>query len=395
MHSIRQKTTLIDVEDALFELSSSDTSSVLRIPSDLRLGGTFGVSGALIQYIATWRRAHPKCVLRAYGDIRGPQAFNSLIDEPHGLAAAYFASRLEDPAGGQVDKRSVLQAAGRQVLAMQQMELRETTGGRAVFLACIAGAKHEFLAPLYSKPTSGGIRSRREFQSLTGRLVAATSPELTRRTSADQIADVSTLIYELFKNTDEHAAHDAMGRRYSWDYPSVRGVLIKYISAPHRAQLSQASSGDARLNLYLGRHFLQSPQVNESRTGRAQSFLELTVFDTGPGLARRWLGRDGRPVDLATQSLDAETAAVLNCFELHASTKPSDGGGIGLDSVVRTLRSLRAFLRLRTGRIALFQDFSGERASFEPNHWMRERKLLADCAGTAFSLVIPIGTTGT
>jgi hypothetical protein len=139
----------------------------------------------------------------------------------------------------------------------------------------------------------------------------------------------------------------------------------------------------------------QKVRVDESGRPRAASdaaFLEMTVFDTGPGLVRRWLGKNDPGKSLDDIDIESEVRVVQQCFEQHATTKDSQVSGHGLSLVLSALKELNAFLRLRTGRVCLVQDFSALKASsqFTPKHWLRGRHQLAKVAGASYSIIIPL-----
>ncbi|WP_247591635.1 hypothetical protein [Ralstonia pseudosolanacearum] len=129
------------------------------------------------------------------------------------------------------------------------------------------------------------------------------------------------------------------------------------------------------------------------RSGVQSHFLELTVLDTGPGLVRRWLSRFPEKA-LSELSIADEVEIVKRCFEMHASTKENRSSGGGLDRVVQTLTELKGFLRLRTGRICLVQDFSSDKSrAFSPRHWDTAQEELPLTTGAVYSIIIPLSRT--
>ncbi|WP_175185082.1 hypothetical protein [Achromobacter animicus] len=200
---------------------------------------------------------------------------------------------------------------------------------------------------------------------------------------------IGTLIYELFKNTDEHATFDEAGKPY---IRNIRALMAKFIAYDRDAHHEQFVSDDPMFSAYLAQNSAARAAASPGGNSPLQrtSFLELTVLDTGPGLVRRWMSRYGAP---STQefSIDAEVDIVKHCFALHATTKDTNASGGGLTYVLKTLSELNAFLRLRTGRICLVQDFSNTQSStFQPTHWLDNQKELSYTAGASYSIVIPL-----
>ncbi|USW93885.1 hypothetical protein NHF39_21165 [Pseudomonas proteolytica] len=133
------------------------------------------------------------------------------------------------------------------------------------------------------------------------------------------------------------------------------------------------------------KHFLKSEVLD---------FLEISVIDSGPGLARRWLtAKEKRPVEsLDELELDEELNATLDCFKKHMTSKPdSDRSGMGLHNALQALNKLKAYVRVRTGRLSLNQAFQGRSGvmAFEPSARGTEQELAA-AEGTVFTICIPV-----
>jgi hypothetical protein len=102
---------------------------------------------------------------------------------------------------------------------------------------------------------------------------------------------------------------------------------------PTLVAVRKAAAGSKPFEKYLEHEGL-------SREGRFRC-VEISVFDSGLGLAARWLGKK---LD-ATLSLTEEYEACLKCLQKHQSSSKQAHAGIGLYEVVRTLSPLRGFLR--------------------------------------------------
>ncbi|SDC49433.1 hypothetical protein [Paraburkholderia lycopersici] len=390
MISIPQAVSLKEIEAAYPTLSSGQT---LRLPMSLKFGGGVGVTGSLIQLSAEWSRSVEVPTLRLYGKETAAVA-EAVAKEPHSMAAAYFASAIESASGEAITTRDALGDVVARIAAMQSGRFRETMHGRGAFLGSFSRAKNEFLIPLYSRPELGAVRSRDEFITLTSRIIEACAPGAERHMDDATRVTLGTLIYELFRNTDEHATTDEEGRPYS---KNLRAVMAKFISYDAKTAATHLGEDDPRLSFFLLHNIANrrtSKKGAEERWQNSQfAFLELTVLDTGPGLARRWFSRRQRGGDkIETMSIAQEVSLVQECFELHATTKSTAGSGAGLSYVLQTLQRLNAYLRLRTGRVCLVQDFSSPKneASFSAQHWLKEQPELPMTAGACYSIVVPL-----
>ncbi|QBY56447.1 hypothetical protein [Cupriavidus oxalaticus] len=386
MISFQQAVSLREIEAAYAEAGND---AILRIPLALRYGGAVGVPSALVQYVATWSRQQTHPALRLYGNVDS-NPMESLAQEPHGLVSTYFAGSVEVPGRDTpLSTREALSFGVGRIQAMQESQFRDTMRGRGVFLCCFARAKNEYLLPFYSRAHPSGLRSRGDFVWLTSKIIGACAPSAEWRVSEQDNTAIGTLIYELFRNTDEHATVDEEGRPYA---RNVRAVMAKFIAYDRDAHHEQVVSDDPVFSGYLAENAAAHAAATPGGDSPLQrtSFLELTVLDTGPGLVRRWMSRYGTP-PAGTLSIDDEVDIVKNCFALHATTKDTNASGGGLTYVLKTLSELNAYLRLRTGRICLVQDFSNTPAgSFEPRHWLENQKELSHTAGASYSIVIPL-----
>jgi hypothetical protein len=389
MISFSQAVSLKEIEAAYSEFQ---VEQALRLPTTLKFGGGAGVPSSLIQLTAEWSRNVARPTLRLYSR-RADEAAEALSREPHGIAAAYFADAIQTAEGEPMSTRAALANAVTRIEAMQSSSFRETMHGRGVFLGCFSRAKNEFLIPLYSRAEVGAVRSRDEFVTLTSRIIAACAPSAEQQMSETRRIWLGTLVYELFKNTDEHATTDEDGRPYP---KNLRAVMAKFITYDAKTAATHLGEGDPRLSFYLLHNIANrraSTGSDERWQNRQSALLELTVLDTGPGLARRWLSRHGHSGDkMERLSIADEVALVQKCFELHASTKTTAGSGGGLSYVLQTLQRLNAYLRLRTGRVCLVQDFSAPKteALFTPTHWLKEQPELPMTAGACYSIVVPL-----
>ncbi|KWH30637.1 hypothetical protein [Burkholderia stagnalis] len=378
------------IEEAYPALANEHT---LQLTTGLRFGGGIGVTGALIQFLAAWSRSVDQPTLRLHCKT-SKEASEALAKEPHGIVAAYFADAIQTVSGESISTRDALADAVSRIEAMQNGSFRDTMHGRGAFLGCFTRAKNEFLIPLYSRPEGGAVRSRDEFITLTSRMIAACAPVAERKMTETWRVALGTLLYELFRNTDEHATTDEQGRPYA---RNVRAVMAKFVS--YRADTASANIGevDPSVRIYMLHNIANRRKFTtvdgRQEQNRETSLLELTVVDTGPGLARRWLSGHGHASDEVEKlPIEEEVSLVRNCFELHATTKTAAGSGGGLSYVLRTLQQLNAYLRLRTGRVCLVQDFSAPKDDvvFAPKHWLADRPELPMAAGACYSIVVPL-----
>lgn len=388
MISLRTDSTLLNIEDMYKYLQSAEAVDI-RLPSHLKHGGTFGITAAIVQFVASWARDSQEGKLSPYGSGGGVDSFAELLHQPHGLIASYLAPHLIAPQGVEFEKHEVLGQAIPYIEAMQSSKFRETMNGRGAILACFSGAKNEFILPLYERKNLEGVRGAGDFEKLTRKLIEVCDPSALRNMPDTFIQSLGLLIRELFENTNDHASTDEFGREYTWNYPNVRGILAKYISFTPSAKDAINAFDDVPHRLYFQKALLNAT------ANKTLDFIELSVIDCGPGIAKRWLAHVSPHESIENVSIDKEEALVRETFELGKTSKSINGTGVGLYTVINSLVRLKALLRLRTGRLCLYQDFSnGKDTAFKPMHWLNDRKELPRTVGASFSILIPLATRG-
>jgi hypothetical protein len=82
---------------------------------------------------------------------------------------------------------------------------------------------------------------------------------------------------------------------------------------------------------------------------------------------------------------------VHECFIPGNTSDGEYGLGEGLPNVLESLASLKAFLRVRTGRLCLEQSFFNGANKFALEHWQPKTPILKDTIGAQFTAIIPLG----
>jgi hypothetical protein len=347
--TVASESTIARVERSLAELSEAPEDRDLLLPTSLKkrqLGGTT----AMLQLIATWRRRCPRGELRAYVEAGSAEEQRRRVEgfmtTDHALFAWALSERLEDRTG-RFDARGIArELADKRLAAMSRVTKSER--GNKVFLLCL-DHERRFAAPetLY-QPAEGDEdetlpRSTEGFRSLASELRTAIGGKTRRARRGRQSSQddgLAALLRELVRNT-----HD-WGRRHpdtgAYDR-SVRGVRIELHNLGP-TELRKATT-EPVLADYLTR--------TEPNKGDRLHLVELSIFDSGPGLAAWRLHETGHR---ATQP--DEYDAVRACLRTHFSSSHESPRGIGLHEVLGTITELGGLLRVRTGRMQLYRDFA-------------------------------------
>jgi hypothetical protein len=401
MITLPKDAQVVALEDFLRAVSQSPSQDI-RLPIHISRGGGFGFAATCLQTIATWARLHEgaKSIHLApnfAADLASRDRFASTLQ---GMGALYFCDAIK-AGDAQIRRIDGLKAVVPRVQAMMNMEFRDTLRGRASALCCFEGAKSEFLPALYAKPARGSqhdttIRSNADLRRIVAELLEACAPGASSKLTDVQTEVLGNLVHQLFKNADVHTATDAEGTLSSI---GMRGVQVRHINVDSEEALQEFVLDDISLRTYLGKLSMFSGseqraralQGDQTRSLRGAQFIEITVFDTGPGLALRWLADTKGVSSYADISVDEELEAVHSCFKLHSTTHTSDMRGDGLEIAMLAMKQLRAYMFLRTGRLALVQDFStGDHKGLAVKHRYGTRRKLAGVVGASYSICFPL-----
>ncbi len=360
----------------------------IQIPGSLDRAGMFGVDAASCQLLLTLSHENPALLLRLSAAVKDvPEHIESLSRNLFGFAALTCFPKIIDAQSQLVGHSVIQRCVDRCVAAMDSGPLSELIRGRSMQFTCTSSGSREFIRRLYAVQEVRGLQPCGEFQKLTQDMVAmcGAGSALTAR----QVDGLGELLFELFRNTDEHGQLDEHGDQK--EPPRFRSILASY----REIQISDTPKyfgNELAFQSYIGR------LVARAKKNKKLRFFELSVVDNGPGLAARWLG--GNDANLSrlinSISLEDELKAVHSCFAKYNTTKSDAGAGQGLTKVVNRLSSLDAFFRLRTGRLALYQSFYSKdlaagKAAFNPVQ-VNSQRSLRRMAGTCYTICIPLNS---
>lgn len=397
-----------DTEEFLRSIQGQP-GQALKLPMDAAFGGAFGLSPVLALGIAQWARLH-----KGDREIHLPASFgaNSEAAERfastlHGMAALYFSNSVRT-GSTKIGRYEALRSVKPFVEAMERSAYGETTRGPSVLLCCFESADREFLRSLYAIPARGDeehvtVRSISECADLVRDILTAIGLE--------QAADDETkrlfgeLIFQLWRNADMHTVRDPATKE---PYGSgIRGILVRRVGVSNLGDAANSMAGtgvnrDSGFATYLmkAKAGFGASRV-EKAVGKlgardAGTFIELSIFDTGPGMGLSWLHKKRGATSYSDFTLNEELDAVKECFTKHLRLLSlSDFHDRGLTFVLNTLGRLNAFMALRTGRLSLYQDFSRSKrgqqsVEFAPFLKFSPHRKPAEIAGTAFTLCVPL-----
>lgn len=286
------------------------------------------------------------------------QEADALAKWGHSLSSAVAA--LQPPASVTYDAKGKRERRKyqEQLLAGQLRWPDLASARNTAFLLCADHKPPEYGLPrqLYTRQRPESLLSWDSFSPLLDQLINAVSPVVapTWVAAGSSLREsLTTIIFETFKNTHDHARDEVDGADVQ---TSVRAIYARFYSMDDvQGRLSTMSaSGATPAERYLASFIRKTPKPGLRLLPRRSvaGFLEVSVLDSGPGMAARWWG--GRADAMGRGS---QLEAVLNCFQKGRSTTGSSGRGFGLWKVLLSLEQLRGFVSVRTNRIHAFRQF--------------------------------------
>ncbi|CAN5173849.1 hypothetical protein BH09PSE3_BH09PSE3_17400 [soil metagenome] len=372
--NIDSQHTIDAAEVLLSAIDGTLTDTHLKIATRSH-GQVGGGEASMVQALVSWAQRQKCPTLRTYAARADDPQIQTLVNHLTGLSAVLLSDETQAGNGMDITDEAFRLAESRYLALVD--DPAESRGPQCEIL-CADHLSFPFSPYLYDKSGLEPIlRSEVAFKELARLIVAAgvmrSSPEASRL-----IAAIGSALFELFKNTEDHAKLDVSGNVPS---RALRGIHARRHDRT-REDLDELARGTPTMA-----PFFASLQAPAGRKGIR--FAEFSVFDSGPGLAARW--RKEQPEMLTDEQ---ELGAIAECFEHRKTTKDSSGRGVGLPLVIDALKKRRGFLRLRTGRQSLFVDFSDQRdlefgSAPRFSHFSTRRKM-ALATGTLITFIMPL-----
>ena len=371
--SIKKDVDFGYIEERLNEIESQKYEQ-LRIPSKIKFSGGLGIEVALVQLITTWARDNESGRLLTYYDQSDISELSVLCNSLYGLVTLAISPTIHFENGDRLPKSEAMAGAVEMMRLISGSDFKNAFKGKKVFFPCLKSGSYDGnIKPLY---VGENIASERGFFNFFIKAVEAVIPEKGRREGINDsyLRNMSYITRQLFKNTHEHAVYDEYGNDY---LRNVRGISINQQSYTS-SDLMSLSSSSGELEKYL------SNLAGEIEPGVHKHFLEVSIFDAGPGFAGRWLGESQSSLTAEKQS-----AAVLECFKKYSGTKNQSSSGQGLNLVIDELTLLNGFFRLRTGKVLVEKGFSNK-TSDQSIDYVDIQSMKSNACGSTFTFIVPI-----
>ncbi|MBU1191866.1 MAG: hypothetical protein KKE76_09145 [Gammaproteobacteria bacterium] len=375
--TVKRDSNLKDIEEMLYKIERAETDIALRLPNSLKYAGSLGIEATVIQLISTWLRKHEgRAVYHSYikeGD--SPSEYSELCSKMYGIQILSLADKLMTEKLLKIKRRVALQQAVQRIDDIRSLNFSNAFKGPYLGFPLIKapGNTSELNSPFYNK---GAVVDRNRFLRITEDAIRSVLKKNSydKAINRDVLSNITSIIYELFTNTDKHARRDELGNILPTNF---RCVLFSSISLT-----------EGRLDDWVSSwtDVMFAANWKERLKVKPQRVLEISVIDSGPGFARRWKG-----VGKEALTIEDQKEAVLSCFKKYRTTDINSAAGSGLSNVLWDLRKLKGWFRLRTGNLVVEKWFHGEAPTIttdvtKEDLW--EKKAFAE--GAAITFLIPL-----
>lgn len=389
MLQVRKAFTLDQFELGLERLAEGEAT--LSIPNGITAEAV-GATAALMQLIATWGKT-ADAQLRLYADDLNTVSAKNFAETPVGLAALNAARAVTSLRGDLLSRREAMLLSENYLRLMHDGNLDAVKGANAITLLCLDNAQHLGRPVRLYGGAGDNVRPARDFADLLRSCFRTLSVSDRRLQAAMALAEPAAgIAFEAFQNTHEHARTDWKKDELA---RSTRGLTVgwRYVE---RTRLADAA-GD---HLVLRRYF--DALSDDWEQGQHAQFIELSVFDGGPGLAQSWFrAQQPKEIRQGAVSLEEELNAVYGCLRKGGTTKGNSSAGNGLYRILRLTSERGGFVRIRTGRLSLARSFARP-VPFEPDDIQMEDAISGGAPirprawadGTVLTIMLPLNRGG-
>ena len=335
---------------------------------------------AFLQLILTWARLSPRANIHLLSNTRVPAG--GVIEEACGYSIGIAIMALAGGVmvnGEAVERALALAPATDRMEAGYQGRFDQLMKGRTVDLLVVSGAKRQYVKPLFSGPSPKAIRDKVDLKG-TVRALATRAASLPSSNLDDAtVAALATLTHELVENMQDHATEDAKGKAYRRH--------VELVTASWLTFSEEEAQNDLTANPNLCRYWARHAAIQPG--GRKVAGVCFSFLDSGPGMAARLTGKE-----IFEISFEEEQFALRECLRLRVTSKKEEGTGGGLEAVLTQISQANGFVRVRSGRQAIFRSFApgDDPGNFCENFedWYEGRSELLRVAGTLISVFIPL-----
>ncbi|MCH4295915.1 hypothetical protein MJ923_16535 [Shewanella sp. 3B26] len=290
-----------------------------------------------------------------------------------------------------INRRNALLPAKSKMIATDSQNYTEIIRGRSIDLNCISGAERQYLSPLFTSKNSSCVRNSSLMKQTMISIFKQINKQEFSKLDGDLIDAFGIFACELFKNTQEHACRDANGFQY---IEHAEGIIFSW-----NDMLSEMYESDFAGHPKLQQYWDDNLVISEDGSKKSLRCMQVSFFDTGPGLVGRAFGGNIKS--------SFERELLLKCIEKNFSTKTESGSGNGYPTILTQLSKVGGLIRIRSGNQCLFNCFDRNNHGFwesesspdvkfkVKNEYLMDfknwdTKSLSQVSGTVVSIIVPL-----
>jgi hypothetical protein len=221
---IPAQASVANIEQALRQAAVAPGDEPFILPLNLRHLGCGG-EAALSQLLITWAQPRAPVTLSTY--VQTPEQLAELVRRLPGLTGALCAGIVMGSIEAGDITREARFAALTRLTTLLSAKPKSAYRGSSVEVICAdhLGRNAPYLLYQADSGQTPRLRPRQSFASLASWLLRQTVPEAYQKKIAPQMSDaIGGMMFELFKNTEEHGQVDAFGNILSMSIRAIKTV---------------------------------------------------------------------------------------------------------------------------------------------------------------------------
>lgn len=339
--SIKNNMEYKDIEEA-YSLFNDVHDIDLYIPADID-GKQLGIFPEIIQLIITWSR---KCKNgKLYVN------YESTTDQLEDKIDTMFRRYWNFVAGCMGYTKGIYLRDGNNIqnkvasTLKKRIEFIDSSGswkkGNYEFIACVKHSLRPYPTSLYKNDE---LRSKGEFIELLEKILISVISVVDKSADVSSVKRnreiIGSIVYELIENTHFWSLTDDKNIEYP---TAIRGIIVADHSGS-RDTLLKNCRDDENLIKY----------INDLNVNSNMSIIEISIFDSGPGLAGRWKNKSINEFSTRGEIFEA----IIDCFIFgNSSSKNEDyQRGFGYYNIMKLLKDT-GYLTVRTNGLKLYRNF--------------------------------------
>ncbi|MCP1994622.1 hypothetical protein [Flavobacterium sp. HSC-61S13] len=387
--SIKNNTSYLEIEKAYKVLKKSPKVD-LYIPANI-IGKQLGIYSEIIQLIITWSRMSTGRLYIHY---------NSTTTELDKKIEVMFSRYWNFVAGCMGYKNGIFLLDQTEISLKVANVIKERISflkfneswkkGDNSFIFSVQHSANPYPSAFYL--SKGTLKSKKEIIELSKNILTDVSKNYIISTSTHIIEHnyklIGEIIFELIENTHYWTQTNFSNNAFE---TGIRGLLFSSHHGSKEVLLKNCKDDKPLFD------YISSIITNEDSDN---FIIEFSVFDTGSGLASRWLNKN---IDEITSKEEIYNAVIDCLLKNNTSDNVSNyERGFGLHNMMKLLGNRKGFLKLRTNGLKLFRDFDqrpfieseiNQRDDYNLNDWHSFQSKTSPnykTEGTMFSIFLPI-----